>query len=393
MKNINLGLFGFGSVGHGLYTALDQSTGFKAQIKRICVKNKDKSRDIDMQMFTFEKDDILFDPEIDVVVELIDDAEAAFEIVKTAMENKKHVVTSNKKMVAMHLQELLDLQRKNQVGILYEASACGSIPIIRTLEEYFDNEELVQVSGIFNGTTNYILTKTIKDGLTYAEALKQAQLKGFAESDPTNDVEGFDAKYKAVIIALHAFGIVVPPTEVLNFGISTLNEMDILYAREKGFNIKLSPIIKKTSEKKLALYVLPRFVNSENHLYKVENEFNGVIVEGKFSGEQFFQGRGAGSLPTGSAVLSDISALSYNYQYEYKKNTQHQTHAYTNDADIDIYLRFDDDEILKELNFKEIRARFYSPNHNYVLGTINLLDLRSKQQLLLEQRLFCAVLG
>ena len=239
MKNINLGLFGFGSVGHGLYTALDQSTGFKAQIKRICVKNKDKSRDIDMQMFTFEKDDILFDPEIDVVVELIDDAEAAFEIVKTAMENKKHVVTSNKKMVAMHLQELLDLQRKYQVGILYEASACGSIPIIRTLEEYFDNEELVQVSGIFNGTTNYILTKTIKDGLTYAEALKEAQLKGFAESDPTNDVEGFDAKYKAVIIALHAFGIVVPPTEVLNFGISTLNEMDILYAREKGFNIKL----------------------------------------------------------------------------------------------------------------------------------------------------------
>lgn len=391
MKNIKLGLFGFGVVGHGLYNALNQSTGFKAAIKKICVKDRNKKRDIDLDMFTFDRDEILNDPEIDVVVELIDDADEAYKIVRKAMENRKHVVTSNKKMVATHLQDLLDLQRINNVGILYEGSACGSIPIIRTLEEYFDNEDLIQVSGIFNGTTNYILSRTVNDGLSYDDALKGAQELGFAESDPTNDVEGFDAKYKAIIVALHAFGIVVNPVDILNFGITKLNQNDLLFAREKSLKIKLSPIIRKIGENQVSIFVMPRFTSASNHLFKVEDEFNGVIVEGKFSGEQFFQGRGAGSLPTGSAVLSDISALSYDYKYEYKKNTQHRIHSFTNDILINIYLRFDSDELLETLGFESIETRFYSPEHNYVIGRINLQHLINNKSMLDDKNLFCAL--
>jgi len=392
MKNIRLGLFGFGVVGHGLYQALNQSTGFKAVIKKICVKDKNKKRDIDGEIFTFDRNEILDDPEIDVVVELIDDADEAFKIVKSAMENHKHVVTSNKKMVAFHLQELLDLQRKYDVGLLYEGSACGSIPIIRTLEEYFDNEDLIKVSGIFNGTTNFILSRTINDGLSYDAALKGAQELGFAESDPTNDVEGYDAKYKAIIIALHAFGFVVRPEEVLNFGITTLSQYDLIFAREKSLSIKLTPIIRKLRGKELSIFVMPRLVTISNHLFKVEDEFNGVIVEGKFSGEQFFQGRGAGGLPTGSAVLSDISALSYDYRYEYKKNLQHQIHSFSNDLLVNIYLRFNSDQELDELKFDSIETRFYSSNHNYVIGKINLQNLIMLREELRKKQLFFALL-
>jgi homoserine dehydrogenase len=392
MKNIKLGLFGFGVVGHGLYQALNESTGFKAAIKKICVRDRNKKRDIDPSIFTFDKDVILEDPEIDVVVELIDDAEEAFKIVKKAMENCKHVVTSNKKMVATNLQELLDLQRKHNVGLLYEGSACGSIPIIRTLEEYFDNEDLIQVSGIFNGTTNYILSKTIREGLSYPDALRGAQELGFAESDPTNDVEAYDAKYKAIIVALHAFGFVVKPEEVLNFGITTLCQNDLIFAREKSMTIKLTPIIRKLDGKELSIFVMPSMVPVTNHLFKVENEFNGVIVEGMFSGEQFFQGRGAGSLPTGSAVLSDISALSYDYRYEYKKNLQHRIHSFSNNTILNVYLRFDQDELIDKLKFESIETRYYSTNHNYVVGKINLQNLIQFKEELMERKLFFALM-
>src|SRR4051812_45533542 len=151
-------------------------------------------------------------------------------------------------MVASHLKELYDLQHKYNVSLLYEASSCGSIPIIRTLEEYFDNEQVTKLTGIFNGTTNYILTKTISEKLSYEAALKQAQEKGFAESDPTNDVEGFDAKFKAIVIALHSFGVFSKPEEVLNIGITALHNHDINYASEKSYKIKLVPTIKRLAD-------------------------------------------------------------------------------------------------------------------------------------------------
>src|SRR5690242_9394031 len=181
-KHLKLGLFGFGCVGQGLYHVLEETPGIKAEIKRICVKHRGKARPLAEDLFTFEANDILLDPDIDVVVELIDDADAAFHIVKTALENGKAVVTANKKMLAEHLEEIYDLQKKHNQPVLYEGAVCGSIPIIRNLEEYYDNDLIKSIEGIFNGSTNFILTKVFEEKKSYIDALKTAQELGFAES-------------------------------------------------------------------------------------------------------------------------------------------------------------------------------------------------------------------
>src|SRR5688572_22872765 len=198
-KNLKLGVFGFGCVGQGLYHVLHETHGVKAEIKKICVKNRTKQRPIPETFFTFNKEEILNDPEIDVVIELIDDAKAAFEIVKTALEHGKAVVTANKKMLAENLQEIYNLQKKHGKPVLYEGAVCGSIPILRNLEEYYDNDLISSIEGIFNGSTNYILTKVFEEKKSYADALKKAQELGFAESDPSLDVKGYDPKYKLEI--------------------------------------------------------------------------------------------------------------------------------------------------------------------------------------------------
>lgn len=392
-RKLKIGLFGFGCVGQGLYHVLNKSTGFKADIKKIVVKNKDKDRNVEPELISYDKWDILNDPEIDVVVELIDNADDAFEIVSEALKRKKHVVTANKKLLAVHLEELYRLQEENNVSLLYEAAACGSIPIIRTLEEYFDNEELEKISGIFNGTTNYILSKTINEKLSYEVALKQAQEQGFAESDPTSDVEGYDPKFKAIILALHAFGLIIKPQEVLNIGITTLHEDDITYASEKGYKIKLTPVIRRLENNQVSVFVLPRFIKATNQLYNVDNEFNGVIVEGTFSGEQFLQGRGAGSLPTGAAVLSDVSALSHGYRYEFKKYAQKHAPQFTNDVLITIYLRYNVSEDLKQLPFEEITERYSGDRYQYVVGKIGLRHLILNRAYILENRLFISLVN
>lgn len=392
-KKLNIGLFGFGCVGQGLYHVLNNSKGFTSNITKIAVKDKSKKRSLPNELFTFDKFEILDNSEINLVVELIDDATEAFEIVKYAIQKGKHVVTANKKMVATHLEELVELQNKHNVSLLYEASSCGSIPIIRTLEEYFDNEQLTKVSGIFNGTTNYILTKTIAENLTYTEALKQAQEKGFAESNPTNDVEGFDAKFKAIIIALHSFGVFAKPDNVLNIGITTLHANDIKYATEKSYKIKLVPTIKQVTENEIAIFVLPKFIRQENPLFFVDNEFNGVIVEGEFSGEQFLKGRGAGGHPTGAAVLSDISALSYDYKYGFKKLNQQRKSTLTNSVLIKAYIRFNKLEDIEKLNPLEIYEHYSSKDYNYVVALLNISTLLKEKNYILQHSLFIASIG
>jgi homoserine dehydrogenase len=390
-KKLKIGLFGFGCVGQGLYYVLNNSTGFKADIVKIAVKNRDKKRSVTADLITYDKWEILNNAEIDVIVELIDDADEAFNIVSEALKRGKHVVTANKKMLAIHLEELYALQQKHNVSLLYEASACGSIPIIRSLEEYFDNEELEKVSGIFNGTTNYILTKTISEKLSYDNALKQAQEKGFAETDPTNDVEGFDAKFKTVIIALHAFGLIIKQEDVLNLGITTLHDNDIKYASEKGYKIKLTPIIQRLADNKVSAFVSPRFIKESSQLYNVDNEFNGVIVEGKFSGEQFLQGRGAGSYPTGAAVLSDISALSHGYKYEYKKHVQKHASDFTNNVFLNVYFRYNTAADLTKIKFVEIKEQYTSKEYSYVVGKLNLQYLIDNKDFILKNKLFVSL--
>ncbi len=230
------------------------------------------------------------------------------------------------------------------------------------------------IEGIFNGTTNYILTKTIAENKTYDEVLKEAQLLGFAESNPKLDVQAFDPKYKLCILIAHAFGVFVKPNEILNYGIHQLGENDIRYAKEKGYKIRLIAQARKVG-KKIFARVLPQFVNAESPFYSVNNEYNAVQVEAAFADKQLFKGKGAGSHPTAAAVLSDISALTHHYRYEYKKVQQNGYLNLNNDEPIKVYLRFMNESILDELFFEVIEERYESKVYNYIVGTTYLSQL------------------
>ena len=386
-------MFGYGCVGQGLHDVLNSSKGFKADIVRICVKDRTKKRRIPMEFFTYEKEDILNDPAINLVVELIDDADAAFEIVTTAMKNGKNVVSANKVMIANHFRELVDLQEKHNVSLLYEASAGASIPIIRNLEEYYDNELLYSLRGILNGTTNYVLTLMHNQGIDYNVALNEAREKGFAESDPTLDVEGWDAKYKLCIITGHAYGLFLEPEEVFHYGINTISKFDIQYAKEKGFKIKLVPYVGKTNENTITSFVLPRFISSDKYLYNVDNEYNGVITEAAFADKQFFSGKGAGGHATGSAVLSDISANSYGYKYEYKKFQQGTVSNYTRDYNIEIYLRYKNEKDRDLFKFDEVSEYFCGRLYKYAIGIVNLRRLYALREQLRKMDVFIVNTG
>ncbi len=375
-RNLKLGIFGFGVVGQGLYNVLSETRGIKAEIVKICVKDRNKKRSLPGHYFTFEKEEILENPDVDVVLELIDDPIAAYEIVTTALKNGKAVVTANKKMVADNMTELFELQKKHQVPLLYEGSCCASIPIIRNLEEYYDNDLLSAVEGIFNGSTNYILTKIFSENKSFADALNEAQELGYAESDPALDVEGYDAKYKLCIILTHAFGLFVEPESIFNYGIQNISDFDIKFAREKGYKIKLAAKSRKIDNKVVAM-VIPQFVSDKSELFNVEREFNAVIVEGAFSEHQFFIGKGAGGYPTGSAVLSDISALTYNYKYEYKKTTQDTDLKLSSDFIMPIYLRFDNPDAIDKKDFITIREEYKAKENHYIIGEINFEKLRN----------------
>ena len=380
-KQLNIGLFGFGCVGLGLYEVLQKSPALKANIKNICVRDKDKPRAIGVENFTFDKNDILNDDSINVVVELIDDADAAFEIVSAALRKGKAVVSANKKMVAEHFAELLELQRTYNVPLLYEAAACASMPIIRNLEEYYDNDLLESIEGIVNGSTNYILTKTFSENLSYADALKQAQDLGFAESNPILDTGGFDAKYKLLILLAHAFGYIATPDDLFNIGIDNIGDLEIRYAKEKGLKIKLVAQAYKAADGSLSAFVIPKFVTPDDRLYNVDDVFNGVITKTSFADTHFFVGRGAGAYPTASAVLSDISALSYDYKYEYKKIYRQEDVRLTNDAELKVLLRHrrEDAELFK-LHFNTVEEAYTNHDSGYITGNITLQNLKALQE-------------
>ncbi|HJZ39700.1 MAG TPA: homoserine dehydrogenase [Bacteroidales bacterium] len=374
-KKIRLGIFGFGCVGQGLYSVLQQTRGINAEIKKICIKHPEKKRSIDASLFTTNRDEILNDPDIDVVVELIDEVDAAFEIVSAALKKGKAVVSANKKMIAENFTTLLELQNRYKTPFLYEASCCASIPVIRNLEEYYDNDLLTSVEGILNGSTNYILTHIFNHDQTFAEALKNAQELGYAETDPSLDIQGLDPKYKLLIILVHAFGIILKPGDIFNYGIGNLKEADIRYAQEKNASIKLIALCKKTGSKVYA-YCMPRFVPLSDALNKVNYEYNGLLIEGAFSEHQFFMGKGAGGNATGSAVLSDISALTYDYKYEYKKITQQLNPVFTQDVELEVYASYHNGIVPDIRDFESISVKHESPGFNYLIGKINLSTLR-----------------
>lgn len=392
MNKINIGLFGYGCVGQGLYYVLHATRGIRAEIVKIAVKDRYKKRSLPSDIFTFEKKDILENPDIQLIVELIDDANEAYSIVKTALLQGKSVVTANKKMLALHLQELIDIQREKGVSLLYEASVCGSIPIIRNLEEYYDNDLLAGVYGIFNGSTNYILSKLFNERSDYASALKKAQDLGFAESNPTLDVEAYDPLYKLIIATVHSFGLVLLPSAVFHFGIHTLTQYDLQYAIEKRKKYKLVAQVQHVGNQLVSAYVMPQLVADDNFLYNIENEYNAVAVEAAFTDKQFLIGKGAGGNPTASAVLSDIAAFAHHYKYEYKKLHNGTNLAYTTDINLQIYLRYDTQEDLKVLRFNHISEQYDSNDFRYVVGNINLQSLIEHKDYIKARNLFFAKL-
>ena len=391
-KKLKIGLFGFGVVGQGLHDII-RGQNLNLEIVKIAIKNPGKKRTLDQHLFTTSHEEILDNPEINTIVELIDDAEAAFKITKAALSSGKNVVSANKKMIATHLEELVRLQEKFGTSLLYEGAVCGSIPIIRNLEEYYDNELLHGISGIFNGSSNYILSKIFNEGLAYDTALKQAQDLGFAETDPILDVGGYDPKFKLTIATAHAYGLFINPDKILNVGIQNISDADIQYAREKNFKIKLVPTARKISTKQVVTFVLPKFVKADDFLYNVENEYNGVTVQAAFADKQFFFGKGAGGHPTGAAVLSDIAALRYDYRYEYKKYHQQNGLIHTDKVSIEVYLRYVHEYTVEKLQVENISERFARNDYKYVIGSISLKNLIANRDLLLNKDVFIAQTG
>lgn len=391
-KKITIGLFGYGVVGQGVYNLFTNSKSLAIDIVKICAKHPEKRRNISMDHFTFDQNDILNDDSIDLVVEAIDDADAAFEILKIAFQNGKDVVTANKKMLANHLEEIIALQEQHGRSVLYEGSSCGSIPIIRNLEEYYDNEMLNNVSGIFNSSSNYILSQIFNNNKDYDLAVKRAQDLGYLESDPSSDIIGYDALYKLLIVTAHAYGVFVKPEEVVLHGLQNLDRFDIEFAKEKGWVIKTIATVKKVDEANVCLYVLPVFVTEKSPYRNINNEDNAVMVEAAFSQNHFFSGKGAGGLPIGSAILSDVSAYTYNYRYGYKKSQQVPTLGVSSNIELNVYLRYFDKKNLELFKFEKIQGHYKSDDYNYVIGKIKLSALLEQKDRLNTADIFMCLL-
>lgn len=381
-KELNIGLFGLGTVGKGFYQVIARAKNAHARIRRICVRSISKPRgpNIDPALLTDNADDILDDPTINLIVEVIDDPVAAYELVSRALRQGIDVVSGSKAMLSEHLPELIAISRKSGAALLYDASSCGSIPVIRNLEEYYDNDLLLEVKGILNGSSNYILSRVFDHGEDYHSALTRAQQLGFAESDPTRDISGLDSLSKLVIITLHALGVYVRPDDVLTLGIANIKEADIRYAREKGFKIKLVAQVAKVAADRFTMFVMPEFVGPDKYIYAVDDEYNGVVIRGECYERQFMFGKGAGGLPTASSILSDVMARRYDYRYEYKKMSFSNRPSYTVDVPMRVYVSYVSTDI-SGLRFTEITERYQGPDSNYVIGTIMLGDLMARRDL------------
>ena len=392
MAEIKVGLFGLGTVGEGIVNVISKARNANAEIKRICVRNTSKPRHVvvDWEKLTDNRMDILDDPEINLIVEVISDPEAAFEIVSEALKRGISVVSGSKTMIARHLPELIELQREHNASLLYDASSCGSIPVIRNLEEYYDNDLLLEVKGILNGSSNYILSRVFDHNENYEKALQTAIEMGFAEADPSFDIDGYDSLYKLIIITVHALGVYVASEEIFTYGISHISDFDINYAREKRVKIKLVAQVVKISDSLFTMFVMPEFVTKSRYIYSVDDEYNGVVIRGECYDRQFMFGKGAGSLPTASSILSDMVAHHHGYRYEYKKMGYADRPEYTTDILLKVYVRYSETPVTELLPFVNIQERYISKNINYVIGEISLKDLMEYKEILNRPDVFVA---
>ena len=313
-KKINVGLLGCGTVGGGVILVLkenkdiiEERVGCPIEIKYVLARHPEKVKALDPSLDTVDNiDAIVNDPDIDIVVELMGREHPALEYMEQALKAGKHVVTANKDVVAKYGKELFELAAEKHVDFLFEAAVAGGIPIIRPLKESLASNRISLIMGIVNGTTNYMLTKMSNDHMDFAEVLKEAQEKGYAESDPTADVGGFDAARKIAILASIGFNSRVVMDDVSVEGIQHISLRDIEYAKELDYVIKLLGIAKQYDNKKISVGVHPTMLPKNHPLASINDVFNAVYIEGKPIGEAMFFGRGAGRFPTASAACGDI---------------------------------------------------------------------------------------
>lgn len=330
--NVYLGLLGCGTVGQGVVNLTQKRsgiiadmTGYRPVVKRVLVRDLAKQRDVELNSdaFTQNADDVLMDPEIQVVVETIGGIEPARTYILEALRRGKHVVTANKDLIALHGVEILETARNSGVDILFEASVGGAIPLIGPLQDNLTANEVTDLKGIINGTTNYILTQMTETGVDFAQALAEAQCLGYAEANPASDVDGLDAARKLVILASIAFHAHVRLDEVRVEGIRTITAQDVAYAKELGTVIKL---VASGSDRrgKLTLSVRPTLIPQRHPLAHVSGSYNALFVRGDAAGDLMFFGRGAGSLPTASAVMGDVISLLRNMRLGVTSSRNHR---------------------------------------------------------------------
>ncbi|MEA2036059.1 MAG: homoserine dehydrogenase [Nanoarchaeota archaeon] len=311
-KEVNIGLIGTGTIGAGLVEILQKNketiekrTGIKLNLKTVCELDLKKAKKLGIKDNQLTKcaDDLINDKNINIIVELIGGYTPAREFILKALKNKKHVVTANKAVVAKHGQEFFEEAKKNNVSIAFEAAVAGCIPIIKTIKESYAADNIKQIYGILNGTTNYILTR-MEEGMSYQEALKKAQELGFAEANPEFDVEGKDAAQKIVILASLAFNAKLKD-DIFTWGITKVSKRDIQYADKLGYKIKLLAIAKKENDE-IELRVHPTMIPKEHELASVKDELNAVYITAKNTTKSMLYGKGAGMLPTATVVLGDV---------------------------------------------------------------------------------------
>lgn len=319
-KTLKVGMLGCGVVGSNVARLLHEDSGdFAARsgatlsLAKVAVKNATTKREnVPQSIITTDAHSIVNDPSIDIVIEVMGGIEPARELILTAIKNGKSIITANKALLALHGAELFEAADKNGVDLYYEAAVGGAIPILRPMRESIVGDHVHRVMGIVNGTTNYILTKMDEEGSAFADVLKEAQSLGFAEADPTADIEGHDAAAKAAILAGLAFHTRVTSNDVYCEGISKISARDVAVAREMDHVIKLLAIAELTSDNQVSVRVHPTLISRQHPLASVRNAFNAVFVEAESAGELMFYGRGAGGAPTASAVLGDLIAIARN---------------------------------------------------------------------------------
>ncbi|PKV62990.1 homoserine dehydrogenase [Pontibacter ramchanderi] len=387
-----IGLIGFGCVGQGLYDVVEANRHLGWEIGSICVKDKDKPRSLPASSFTYNVQEVLQDASLDIIAELISDPAEALGIIRQALQQGRTVVSANKKVISENLPELIQLQQRYGGVLLYEASVCGSIPVLRTLEAYYGSEPLVEVRGILNGSSNYILSKLHAERGSYHSALRQAQELGFAEADPALDVEGGDALHKLCILAAHAYGVLVHPEDVLHFGIQHISPEAIELADVLKCRIKLVGSLKAVAHGQVVLQVIPTFIPAGDALYDVEAEFNGLEVEARFAGKQFLKGRGAGSHPTGSAVWADVAAAVRGYRYTYPKLCTNQATVTAGDTGLTILLQGEPEQIAKFLEQVPSEALFQSQDQSQVILSLSPQQLGQHAAFLKQQGVFVAAI-